>query len=148
MSSFTREVELEPFYILWKNIHEFEFYYRDDRTGEYVKVPSGEVTDLPTLPLLVQILLYIPIIKRHKWLTYFTDKRYWPAWLLHDFMTGQFNKVWAYIYEDGFPKRQVTWQECTDWNIKALQVLGCDDKNFHKLLRIGYKIHGLINGYK
>ncbi len=92
----------------------FQFYWRDDLTGEYVHVPKDRLTDFGSLPKWVQ------------WVTGWspTDSDIAKAYLIHDELVNPWASRTIYNTNPAIKPRPVRWSEATRWFNRACKVAG------------------------
>lgn len=113
MSSYSRPLKCKPrndgFY---ESLDCFRFYYDSSKTGEYVEIPKGFLSNGASIPTLFQKL--------------FNWKPTSPYWIqaafMHDGLVGENGVFLPVINEITSESRYVTWMEAADWFNKALDV--------------------------
>lgn len=115
MSEFTSELqyrkhlEYTGMYVITKS---FKFYWSDGKTGPYVEIPVGALTNFASIPKFL------------RWLWEPDGDGVKMASTIHDLMIGEFG-IKVPIMKDGEVLRYATWEEAALWFRAALRVRGC-----------------------
>lgn len=115
MSEFTSNLqyvkhpEYEGVYQVTKS---FRFYWSDSKSGPYVEIPAGAITNFASIP------------KYLRWLWKPNGDGVKMASTVHDLMVGEFGTK-VPIMKDEEVVRYATWEEAALWFRAALRVRGC-----------------------
>lgn len=139
MSSFTDVLDYECVGRgIYKTRIPFRFYLNDDKTGDYVDVPSAFISNGASIPQPLQRLFgWQPI-----------DPRWAQASFLHDGLVGETGITLTIENDDADIQRYAGWSEAATWfdsalRVKREQCVECPSLNRH-LFVLGVRLWGMV----